>query len=117
LVCALYSKTGGKNGKHCAVSESSSIAAVSYVGFQIFEHFFARQFRAIPGSMAYLQTYRFQHSPSFELLCLLDSKIPFTSQHTIEISQTDLDRYQDLKRGERSLAVALKNSRKRRLED
>ena len=37
IVIAIYAKTGGKNGKHSAVSESSSISAVSYLGLQIFE--------------------------------------------------------------------------------
>jgi hypothetical protein len=117
LVLVLYSKTGGKNGKHCTVSESSNIAAVSYIGFQLFEHFFGRQFRAVPTVMSRLQTYQFQHSLSFEFLCLLDSKIVFSGQPFIELSAADLQRYQDLKQGERSLAIALKNSKKRRLDD
>ncbi|KAF9481696.1 hypothetical protein BDN70DRAFT_991713 [Pholiota conissans] len=116
-VCVLYSKTGGKNGKHCAVSESSNIAAVSYVGFQLFEHFHAYQFRAVPNSMTRFQTYRFQHSSSFELLCLLDAKITFTGQSFIELSTADLERFQDMKKGERSLSVAVKNAKKRQLQD
>jgi len=40
-VLALYSKTGGKNGKHSSVSESSNVAAISYMAVQVFEHMYA----------------------------------------------------------------------------
>ncbi|KAF8237893.1 hypothetical protein L208DRAFT_1245065 [Tricholoma matsutake] len=43
-VIALYSKTGGKNGKHSSVSESLKISAISYMGVQVFEYMYARQF-------------------------------------------------------------------------
>jgi hypothetical protein len=39
-VIAIYSKSGGKHGKHKAVSDSSHISAVSYVCVQVFEHMF-----------------------------------------------------------------------------
>ncbi|KAF8235738.1 hypothetical protein L208DRAFT_1126936, partial [Tricholoma matsutake] len=47
-VVALYSKTGGKQGKHESISDSSNICTVSNVSFQIFEFVHARQFRSIP---------------------------------------------------------------------
>ncbi|KAF8224221.1 hypothetical protein L208DRAFT_1075266, partial [Tricholoma matsutake] len=47
-VTALYSKTGGKNGKHESVSDSSNICAVSNVAVQIFEYMYGRQFCSIP---------------------------------------------------------------------
>ncbi|KAF8809095.1 hypothetical protein BYT27DRAFT_7188181 [Phlegmacium glaucopus] len=37
-VIAIYSKTGGKNGKHAAVTDASNISAVSYLAVQVFTH-------------------------------------------------------------------------------
>ncbi|KAF8232513.1 hypothetical protein L208DRAFT_1064247, partial [Tricholoma matsutake] len=53
-VIAIYSKSGGKHGKHEAVSDSSNISAVSHVCVQVFEHMFGRQFRGIPAATAIL---------------------------------------------------------------
>ncbi|KAJ3862642.1 hypothetical protein EV359DRAFT_65475 [Lentinula novae-zelandiae] len=44
---ALYSKGGGKNGKHAAVMKADNIAAVSYIGLQLFEHCYDAKFHAI----------------------------------------------------------------------
>ena len=38
LVVALYSKTTGKNAKHAAITDSSTIGAISDLGMQLFEH-------------------------------------------------------------------------------
>ncbi|PBK64723.1 hypothetical protein ARMSODRAFT_1087839 [Armillaria solidipes] len=34
-VIAMYSKSGGKNGNHAAVTEASNVSALSYLGFQV----------------------------------------------------------------------------------
>jgi hypothetical protein len=34
----LYKRSGGKNGKHCAVEATSNIVAISRMGLQLFEH-------------------------------------------------------------------------------
>ncbi|KAJ7727810.1 hypothetical protein DFH07DRAFT_699573, partial [Mycena maculata] len=57
---ALYSKGGGKNGKHGAVPEHHNISALLHIDVQIFELVFARQFRAIPQATSALQTYQFR---------------------------------------------------------
>ncbi|KAF9061583.1 hypothetical protein BDP27DRAFT_1182335, partial [Rhodocollybia butyracea] len=43
----MYSKGGGKNGKHAAVSKAENIAALSNIGLQLFEHEHGSNFRAI----------------------------------------------------------------------
>ncbi|EDR02852.1 uncharacterized protein LACBIDRAFT_307999 [Laccaria bicolor S238N-H82] len=53
-VVAMYSKTGGKNRKHSAITESSTIPAVSYLGVQLFQYRMARQFRSVPDATAIL---------------------------------------------------------------
>ncbi|KIL60987.1 hypothetical protein M378DRAFT_61343, partial [Amanita muscaria Koide BX008] len=47
-VNALYSRSGGKNGKHCSIAESSNISAVSYCAVQLFEYTHGRQFHHTP---------------------------------------------------------------------
>ncbi|KAF6741614.1 hypothetical protein DFP72DRAFT_789312, partial [Ephemerocybe angulata] len=37
-VVVMYSKGGGKNGKHGAITDSSVITAVSYVGIEVYEY-------------------------------------------------------------------------------
>ncbi|KAF7978464.1 hypothetical protein HWV62_672 [Athelia sp. TMB] len=44
---ALYSKGGGKNGKHAAVPQVSNIGAVSYAGLQIFEQMHRQAFSTL----------------------------------------------------------------------
>ena len=73
-VIALYSKTGGKNGKHSSVSESSNISALSYLAVQAFEHMYAQQFRSIPAATAIFQTRQFIQISAINFLTLLDYK-------------------------------------------
>ena len=48
LVKSIYAKTGGKNGRHNNVTDSSNIMVISYLAVQIFEYQLGTQFRAIP---------------------------------------------------------------------
>ena len=45
---SIYAKTGGKNGRHNNVTDSSNVIDVSYLAVQIFEHQLGTQFHAIP---------------------------------------------------------------------
>ncbi|KAK6984738.1 hypothetical protein R3P38DRAFT_2414634, partial [Favolaschia claudopus] len=55
----LYSKGGGKNGKHSAISEHHNISACSYIDVQVYEHSHARTFSAYPQATSSLHTYQF----------------------------------------------------------
>lgn len=70
LVKSIYAKTGGKNGRHINVTDSSNIMAISYLVVQIFEHQLGTQFRAIPNAQR-LQVLRFDHLPPSAFLCAL----------------------------------------------
>jgi hypothetical protein len=52
----MYSKTGGKNGKHAAVTDSSAISAISYLGLQVFEKYHGDHFSAHPQATLALNT-------------------------------------------------------------
>ncbi|KAF8239927.1 hypothetical protein L208DRAFT_1235144 [Tricholoma matsutake] len=43
-VLSMYSKTGGKNGKHAWVASATHITSVSYIPMQVFEHMHSQQF-------------------------------------------------------------------------
>ncbi|PPQ87308.1 hypothetical protein CVT25_002058 [Psilocybe cyanescens] len=114
-VVAMYSKTGGKNGKHSAITESSSIAAVSYLAVQLFQYRLARQFRSVPDATAIFQTKQFLLLSSLQFLCLADTKISAEqlARSFVELTQEDTDRYRALRDGQKELTAAIKLSRKR----
>ncbi|KAH7867803.1 uncharacterized protein C8R40DRAFT_1221609 [Lentinula edodes] len=61
---ALYSKGGGKNGKHAAVMKADNIAAVSYIGLQLFEHCYDAKFHAITSQTRPYPTLSYTFIPS-----------------------------------------------------
>ena len=111
----MYSKTGGKNGKHSAITESSSIAAVSYLAVQLFQYRIARQFRSVPDATAIFQTKQFLLLPSLQFLCLVDTKITAAqlAASFIELTPEDADRYRALRNGQKELTAVIKLSKKR----
>ena len=109
----MYSKTGGKNGKHADITESSSISAVSYLAVQIFQYNVSRQF-SIFTTMPF-QTKQFLHLPPHQFLCLVESKVLLTpGSPFVEISLADFTRFRTLESGQRELEAALKAFRKRK---
>ncbi|KAJ7783922.1 hypothetical protein DFH07DRAFT_764292 [Mycena maculata] len=110
---ALYSKGGGKNGKHGAVSEHHNISAFSHIGVQVFELVFARQFRTIPQAASILQTYQFRLLPPFTFLCRLTSK-PTVTPVGLELTVDDAGLFKDLSLQIKCLNDAVKKSRSRK---
>jgi hypothetical protein len=71
-VLSIYTKLGGKNGKHCWVGETSSITAVSHMPIQLFKYIISRHFHPVPQFMNYLQVSRFALLSSASFLYILD---------------------------------------------
>lgn len=97
LVLGLYSKSGGKNGKHCWASDSSNISALSYIPVQLFEPMerVSRQFRHVARScstLSALHLSRFALLPATSFLCMLENA-PRVLAQTILISPTDNARF------------------------
>ncbi|KAF9486601.1 hypothetical protein BDN71DRAFT_1405897, partial [Pleurotus eryngii] len=69
-VVALYAKSGGKNAKHCAILDSSNIAAVSNIGLQVYKRTFSTHFSPITEVTVAWQTYQFIFVPSMPFLQL-----------------------------------------------
>jgi hypothetical protein len=114
----LYSKTGGKNGKHAAVTDSSNISAVSYIGVQVFEHMYGRQFRVIPEATAPFLTKQFALLPPISFLCSLSSLpvIPLNSNH-LELPPIDISLFHNLQAGHGRFKNAMALFRKRKQAD
>jgi len=115
LVIALYSKTGGKSGKHANITESSNISAVSYLNVQVFQHNVSRQFSTHPEAMMPFQTKQFLQVPPHQFLCLVESKVlAVDGSSFVEVSSTDYTRFRSLERGQQQLETALRLFRKRK---
>ncbi|KAJ3769842.1 hypothetical protein FB446DRAFT_625572, partial [Lentinula raphanica] len=96
-VIAMYSRTGGKNGKHAAVSTTSNISALSYIAVQFFEHAHAAHFRKSPSFMSPLDTMAYAFLPSYAFLTILGSDAVPAAGLNIRIQkQADLDLFRSL---------------------
>jgi len=95
LVLAIYSKSPGKNSKHCWVTDSSNITAVSDIAAQLFEQMVGSQFRAIHASQK-VHAKRFNLLPSSAFLCRLEST-PTQISGNLRVSSNDWDLFKTLK--------------------
>ncbi|TFY79252.1 hypothetical protein EWM64_g4765 [Hericium alpestre] len=73
-VLTMYEKGDGKAAKHSWISTSSSIAAISYLPVQVWQHGHQRQFRAMHGKCLPLRIPRFAHLLAAAFLCLVPTK-------------------------------------------
>ena len=95
LVLSVYSKSGGKNGKHGRVDGVSTIMAASYIPSQVFEHQHSVFFTDVPKSQRHLQLKQFTLLSPAAFLINLDCA-PVTPQNgrlALEISHSDLSRF------------------------
>ncbi|KDQ26371.1 hypothetical protein PLEOSDRAFT_1043400, partial [Pleurotus ostreatus PC15] len=70
-VVVLYSKTGGKNARHASQTTTTNIAALSYIGLQVYQYSRARQFHNIP----MCSCHQWPSCAACRLLCLLHETI------------------------------------------
>ncbi|KAK7059441.1 hypothetical protein R3P38DRAFT_2495550 [Favolaschia claudopus] len=88
-VLSVYSKTGGKNGKHAWVSDCSNIAAASNIPTQVYEHMNGGQFRGVPQALKQLHVPQFALVPSSSFLCLLHNTPEQIRNVGIKLSASD----------------------------
>ena len=112
IVIAIYSKTGGKNGKHAAVTDASNISATSYLGVQVFEHMHGRLFRDHPDATVTFQTKQFALLTSNAFLSLLSST-PKAIPTGLELSQKDAEQFMEMLSRENKYMDAMRSFRKR----
>ena len=105
----MYSKMGGKNGKHAWVLSATHITSVSYLPMQVYEHMHSRQFHVVPCVLQHLHIKRFALLPSSSFLCTLNS-IPqnITREQYIELSPTDYTCFVELHARTQHIVATLK---------
>ncbi|KAF8239866.1 hypothetical protein L208DRAFT_1236051, partial [Tricholoma matsutake] len=104
-------RTGGNQGKHKSISDSSNISAILNIAVQIFEYTHACQFHSIPEATSILQTKQFALLSSISFLCLLSST-PNTTAVGIELAQEDAECFKTLLAGKETFKEAMHLSRK-----
>ncbi|KAJ6522433.1 hypothetical protein DFH09DRAFT_1421922 [Mycena vulgaris] len=112
-VVVMYSKGGGKYGKHGAVSEHHNISAISNLGVQLFEFVHARQFRAIPEATSRFQTKHYDLLAPFNFLYRLHRSVK-TNASGVELAPEDKALFADLQNGIARFNAAVKASRSRK---
>ncbi|KAF7972553.1 hypothetical protein HWV62_17764 [Athelia sp. TMB] len=112
-VIALYSKGGGKNGKHAAVPDVSNVGAVSYTGMQIFEQMHRQAFRSITSETARFSTNFFQLLPPQNVLTRLVPAMTKLRHGALEICTEDLKLFSTLSKEVVQVESAMKLFRKR----
>ncbi|KAK1223301.1 hypothetical protein PQX77_013839 [Marasmius sp. AFHP31] len=107
-VLEVYCKGGGKNGRHESKSESSNIAAVSYLVVQVFEVWTGRIFRAVPAALAFskLKAKKFSLLPSQSFLCIL-ADAPRSQGGNLNLSAKDWSTFCALRDQKTALKSAL----------
>ncbi|KAF4569611.1 hypothetical protein EYR36_009408 [Pleurotus pulmonarius] len=101
------SKSGGKHGRHDAISQTYNISALSRIGVQTYEHMHLRQFRSVHVSMQEWQTSTFALLGSINFLCRIAQ--PTTSpQWGVILSSEDTTLFKALQDSAGELAKALK---------
>ena len=84
VVIALYSKGGGKNGKHAGVPNVTNVASISYAGFQVFQRMHRQLFQPITSATIAFSTNQYHLLPSTSILCILPA-VPQAGNNSIEI--------------------------------
>jgi hypothetical protein len=109
-VLTVYSKGGGKNGKHAWVSSCTSIGAVSYLAGQLLDYSDEREFIGISDNLALFQTPRFLLLPPSRFLAVLLHK-PVqnpSSPDILVVHETDWDLFTQLRKSIRQVELAVK---------
>jgi hypothetical protein len=113
----MYSKGGGKHGKHAAITDSQNLAALSNIVVQLFEPHSNGMLNPRPDSML-LGLFQFGLVPSKRFLCLLHDTPHATtsngrSNEGLHLSPADWTLFRSLQSGSSQLKTAFINFNKR----
>ncbi|KAJ7814952.1 hypothetical protein B0H14DRAFT_2603776 [Mycena olivaceomarginata] len=108
-VQAMYSKGGGKHGKHNNIDDHANLSGISHLGTQVYEPFQGCQFRAITEATASLQTSQFRLLVPFTFLYRLSGATKITPTG-IELTAADLALFRELSKDIKSFDAAVKKS-------
>ncbi len=113
----MYSKSGGKNGNHAAVTEASNVSALSYLGLQVYENDYENQFTSIAESTSPFQTKQFALIPAIQVMSALAGSASIADIHSkiVVLCPNDMELFLRLKGSIGKIRSAVKkfNSRKK----
>lgn len=89
------------------MTDSPSVAALSYIGAQVFGHSHGRWFTNVPKATAKLQTKHFAQLPPQHFLLLLQSAVKSNQTQLVEVSPEDIKEFQAMTAKEGNLEIAL----------
>ncbi|KAJ7504705.1 hypothetical protein B0H11DRAFT_1852265 [Mycena galericulata] len=112
-VQVMYSKGGGKNGKHNNIDDHTNLSGISHLGTQVYEPFNGRHFRAVTEATASLQTKQFRILAPLMFLCRLSAP-PITTATGLEIAAADPDLFRDLSKNTALFDKVMKQSKSRK---
>jgi hypothetical protein len=100
----LYSKTAGKNTKHGVIMDSSTIAAVSNIGVQLFKHMYGLEFCVIPEATSTFLMKQFALLRPISFLTLMTSNPQIPARCTsFELGTADHQIFETLQSGHSNL--------------
>ena len=108
----MYEKTGGKNGRHQAITHTSNISVLSYLALQVYEEDHFCTFTAVPTSTAQIQTFQFMLLPPHQVLALLQN-VNIADNSGVKLAQGGWELYQELFRGQNQLNNAMAGFRRK----
>jgi hypothetical protein len=88
-VLSIYSKSGGKNGKHGWVPSVTSIAAASNVGVQLFQQVYRNQFRIFHESSGSPRIKKYALLEGSYFLCTLSNLPKLAPGGALQLSDPD----------------------------
>ncbi|KAF7371887.1 hypothetical protein MVEN_00046000 [Mycena venus] len=114
-VITIYSKGGGKGGKHEYVSSVDSIGRISYVFTQTFLHSAGRMFQRLHSASASLGISRFAHLPAGSIILRISDQVKLKGNMAEVMPATAL-KYKELQSEQRELVrmVTVLNTVQRR---
>ncbi|KAF6765888.1 hypothetical protein DFP72DRAFT_996748 [Ephemerocybe angulata] len=107
-ISVMYSKTAGKNGKHAAITESSNITAISYIGLRVWEHTSENNFKGHPDSTYMTQSNRYAHLPPFHFLMVLaQTSVVVTAGGDLRLNDEYMAHFKNIKSQESQIRASL----------
>ena len=114
---SIYSKSGGKNGKHGWVPQVTSIASVSNLAVQLFQPMLRHQFRIQhTNTVNSLLIKRYALLQSADFLFML-STVPKISETFLQLGDVDYEWYRKFVSYQQNIASAIKAMKGRKAVD
>ncbi|TFK57957.1 hypothetical protein BDN72DRAFT_966450 [Pluteus cervinus] len=116
-VIGLQSKSAAKNARHQFTMSIDNISSASYISIQFFEQKYGSRFTSLTSRTTLVGTNQFEHIPSAQVLCILNSRPQVISPHEIQLGNEDLNIFKNLCEGSERLKLAIAEFRKKEAKE